>query len=108
MRDSLLRVADGCADTRRAVAERRRPQPAAAAPPSASTPPPLADMERTVEQLSVVSRIEPSKPTTKEPGPHLLLPDATTNPEYVQFAVRGALAPLSCYFSFIGFDYPEI
>src|SRR2546428_350033 len=108
MRDSLLRVADGCADTRRAVAERRWPEPSAAAPPSASTPPPLADMERTLEQLSVVSRIEPPKPTTKEPGPHLLLPDATTNPEYVQFAVKGALAALICYVLFIGFDYPGI
>ena len=108
MRESLLRVADGCADARRAVAERRWPQPAAAAPPSASTPPPLADMERTLEQLSVVSRIEPPKPTTKEPGPHLLLPDATTNPEYVQFAVKGALAALICYVLFIGFDYPGI
>ena len=108
MRESLLRVADGCANARRAVAERRWPQPAAAAPPSASTPPPLADMERTLEQLSVVSRIEPPKPTTKEPGPHLLLPDATTNPEYVQFAVKGALAALICYVLFIGFDYPGI
>ncbi len=108
MRDSLLRVADGCADARRAVAERRRPEPSAAAPPSASTPPPLADMERTLEQLSVVSRIAPPKPTTKEPGPHLLLPDATTNPEYVQFAVKGALAALICYVLFIGFDYPGI
>ena len=108
MRESLLRVADGCANARRAVAERRWPEPAAAAPPSASTPPPLADMERTLEQLSVVSRIEPPKPTTKEPGPHLLLPDATTNPEYVQFAVKGALAALICYVLFIGFDYPGI
>jgi multidrug resistance protein MdtO len=108
MRDSLSRVADGCADARRAVAERRWPEPWAAAPPSASTPPPLADMERTLEQISVVSRIEPPKPTTKEPGPHLLLPDATTNPEYVQFAVKGALAALICYVLFIGFDYPGI
>jgi multidrug resistance protein MdtO len=101
-------VADGCADARRAVAERRWPEPSAAAPPSASTPPPLADMERTLEQLSVVSRIEPPKPTTKEQGPHLLLPDATTNLEYVQFAVKGALAALICYVLFIGFDYPGI
>src|SRR2546421_13024175 len=65
-------------------------------------------MERTLEQLSVVSRIAPPTPTTKEPGAHLLLPDATTNPEYVQFAVKGALAALICYVLFIGFDYPGI
>jgi multidrug resistance protein MdtO len=58
--------------------------------------------------LSVVARIEPTNPTTKEPGPRLLLPDATTNPEYVQFAVKGALAALICYVLFIGFDYPGI
>src|SRR5256886_4242849 len=65
-------------------------------------------MERTLEQLSVVSRIAPPKPPTKEPGPHLLHPVATTNPEYVQFAVKGALAALICYVLFIGFDYPGI
>src|SRR5439155_17689737 len=53
MRESLLRVADGCVDARRAVAERRWPEPSAAAPPGASTRAPLADMERTVEELSV-------------------------------------------------------
>src|SRR3989475_135295 len=37
-----------------------------------------------------------------------LLPDATTNPEYVRFAVKGALAALICYVLFIGFDYPGI
>src|SRR5262249_36594837 len=37
-----------------------------------------------------------------------LVPDATTNPEYVQFAVKGALASLICYLLFIGFDYPGI
>jgi uncharacterized membrane protein YccC len=37
-----------------------------------------------------------------------LLPDAFTNPEYVQFAVRGAAACLICYILFVGFDYPGI
>jgi multidrug resistance protein MdtO len=65
-------------------------------------------MERTLEQLSIVTRIESTNPTTKEPGRHLLLPDATTNPEYVQFAIKGALAALICYVLFVGFDYPGI
>jgi len=114
MRESLVRVAEACARVRQAVAERRWRQAADAAPrPSAADsspamPPPLADMERTLEQLSAVARIEPRTPTTKESGPHLLLPDAATNPEYVQFAVKGALASLICYVLFVGFDYPGI
>src|SRR2546427_3079903 len=65
-------------------------------------------MERTLEQLWVVAYVEPSSRTTKETGPRFLLPDATTNPEYVRFAVKGALAALICYVLFIGFDYPGI
>jgi multidrug resistance protein MdtO len=108
VRESLVRVADGCARARQALAEHRWPEPAEDATPRAPAPPALADMERTLEQLSVVARIESPHPRTKEPGPHLLLPDATTNPEYVQFAVKGALAALVCYVLFIGFDYPGI
>src|SRR5262249_16863282 len=114
MRESLLRVADACTRTRQALAERRWPRLVeTAARPGAgdlgvATPPPLADMERTLEQLSAVARIEPSAHKTKESGPHLVVPDATTNPEYVQFAAKGALASLICYILFIGFDYPGI
>jgi multidrug resistance protein MdtO len=36
------------------------------------------------------------------------LPDATTNPEYVQFATKGSVAALICYLCFVGFDYPGI
>ena len=49
-----------------------------------------------------------SRRQRKRAGPRLLLPDATTNPEYVQFAVKGALAALICYVLFVGFDYPGI
>ena len=114
MSESLIRVADACARTRQALAEHVWAQTtdAAASPVlvglRAATPPPLADMERTLEQLSAVARIEPTNPRTKEPGPRLLLPDATANPEYVQFAVKGALAAVICYILFIGFDYPGI
>ena len=106
--EALMRVADGCARTREALAERRWPQPAKGGTPSASTPPPLADMERTLEQLSMVARIEPPSPASKASARRLLLPDATTNPEYVQFAVKGALASLICYVLFVGFNYPGI
>jgi len=114
MREPLMRVADACARTRQALAELRWPQSAerAARPTSVDVSvaalPPLADMERTLEQLSVAARVGPPTATTKETGPRLLLPDATTNPEYVRFAVKGALAALICYVLFIGFDYPGI
>ena len=114
MRESLIRVADGCARTRQAFAEYRWPESAPDAAPSvgaelaAATPPPLADMKRTLEQISAMVRLEPPIRTAKESGPRLLLPDATTNPEYVQFAVKGALAALICYVVFVGFDYPGI
>jgi multidrug resistance protein MdtO len=107
-RDALRRVADGCARAREALAEHRWPEPAEGVAPSASTPPPLADMERTLEQLSTMARLEPPSPAAKESRPRLLLADATTNPEYVQFAAKGALAALICYVLFVGFDYPGI
>src|SRR5258705_6180325 len=113
-RESLKRVADACARTRQAFAERRWPESAEAATHTASdewasAPAPLADIERTLEQLSMINRIEaPKPPAAKEGGPRLLVPDATTNPEYVRFAVKGALASLICYVLFVGFDYPGI
>jgi multidrug resistance protein MdtO len=108
IRESLVRVADGCARARYALGERRAPPPLEGPIPSASTLAPLADMERTLEQLSMIARIEPPGPAAKASGPRLLLPDATTNPEYVRFAIKGALAALICYILFIGFDYPGI
>jgi len=114
LNESLLRVADACARTRQALAEPESPRTTeGAAPPvpadlPVAMPRPLADMERTLEQLSAVARLTPSTPTAKEAGSRLLIPDATTNPEYVQFAVKGALAALICYLLFVGFDYPGI
>jgi len=109
MPESLLRVADACARARQALAEHQWPESAERTVPPRSVDlgiaalPPLADLERTLEQLSVAARVESPRSTTKETGPRLLVPDATTNPEYVQFAVKGALAALICYVLFIGF-----
>ena len=38
----------------------------------------------------------------------LLVPDAFTNPEYGQFAIKGALAATLCYVIFTGAEYPGI
>src|SRR5262249_16438457 len=114
IRESLTRVADACTHTREVFAERRWPEPSemaahAVADDSASAPAPLADIQRTLEQLSILSHLEaPKPPAANEGGLHLLVPDATTNREYVHFAVKGALASLICYVLLVGFDYPGI
>ena len=114
LRASLVHVADSCALARRALVDHRWPDVAEPATRSTTEPaattalPPLVDMERTLEQLSVVMRVGAARRASKEAGPRLLVPDATTNPEYVQFAVKGTVAALICYILFIGFDYPGI
>jgi multidrug resistance protein MdtO len=112
-RASLLRVGDGCEQARKAFAERRRPAPRDWQTPSAPTAvttawPPLADMERALDAITVAVRVGEPAARPKEAKPGLLLPDAFTNPEYVQFAVKGAVACLICYVFFIGLDYPGI
>jgi multidrug resistance protein MdtO len=110
-RVALLRVGDACAQVRAAFAERRRPAPGArsARPDSAVTTwPPLTDMERTLDQIALAVPTPGPAAARAEPKPGLLLPDAFTNPEYVQFAAKGMTACLISYLLFVGFDYPGI
>jgi len=113
-RASLLRAGDACELAREAFAERRRPSsrdfevPSASAAPTTPAWPALADMERALDAITLASRIQDPAERSPEARPGLFLPDAFTNPEYVHFAVRGALACLICYVLFIGFDYPGI
>ena len=114
--ERLLKVADGCDRTRRAFAELRLPSPsewtALAVEQTSDTMPPLADMERTLDQIALAM-----PGCFKDPGAcgavseedrGLFLPDAFDNREYVRFAIRGSLAAFICYVCFIGFDYPGI
>jgi len=113
-RELLTRMADRCAHARQVLATPRWPEPVGSAArwgsvgPGVVAPPPLADMARTFEQLAVVASMESPAREGKEARPRQMLPDATTNPEYVQFAAKGALAGLICYILFVGFDYPGI
>ena len=109
LRAALERVADSCALARRALVEQRWPEAARSAviDHDAVTLPPLSDMVRTLEQVEIVVRVGPPRHAAKE-TPRLLVPDATTNPEYWQFAVKGTVAALICYVLFVGFDYPGI
>jgi multidrug resistance protein MdtO len=114
MRESLSRVADGLAGAQHALAEQRWPESVtSAARPDpldlgVAVPPPLADIARTLEQLAMVGSMESPGRAGMEAKLKFLLPDATTNPEYVQFAVKGTLAALICYVLLVGFDYPGI
>jgi len=109
----LLRVGDACELVREAFAERRRPASrdwGALSGPAATTRgwPPLADMEGALDQIMLAVRIQGPAERPQEARPSLLLPDAFTNPEYVQFAVKGTVACLICYILFVGLDYPGI
>ena len=115
-RERLLKVADACDRTRQAFAELRLPSPSEwivlAAKPAAAALSPLADMERTLDEitLAVPGRFKDSGESGAQPPEklRLFLPDAFTNPEHVHFAVKGALAAFICYVIFVGFDYPGI
>ncbi len=113
-RASLLRVADACARTRQAFAERRLPgslagtaRTAAAGQASAALPP-LADMERALDEITLAVRMRAPAERPMEARPGLLMPDAFANPEYVRFAIKGTLSALICFLLFVGFDYRGI
>jgi len=65
-------------------------------------------MERALDQITLAIQIREPAERPHEARPSLLLPDAFTNPEYVQFAVKGTVACLICYILFVGLDYPGI
>ena len=118
-RARLEEVATACAGMARALARAWGRWPADAGGVDASLAtrpaavPALAAMERVLQRISVaMSGREgpgsgPSMPPPSE-KPSLLVPDAFSNPEYVRFAMRGALACLICTVLFVGFDYPGI
>ena len=115
-RERLLKVADACDRTRRAFAELRLPSPSdwivLASQPATAALSPLADMERTLDEitLAVPGRFKESGESGADAAGklRLFLPDAFTNPEHIRFAVKGALAAFICYVIFVGFDYPGI
>ena len=111
-----MKVADACDRTRLAFAALRLPSPSdwivLATQPSAATLSPLADMERTLDEitLAVPGRFKESGESGAESTEKLRLffPDAFTNQEHIRFAVKGTLAAFICYVIFVGFDYPGI
>jgi multidrug resistance protein MdtO len=118
-RARLEGVANTCARTARALAGPSAPwpdDPGSLELPSetrATSIPALAAMERTLREIAVAMPRragEGGRPPVPESTrkASLLVPDAFSNPEYVRFALRGALACLICVVLFVGFDYPGI
>jgi len=112
-RTALMRVANACATTRRAFAERHLPAPSegaslTAADNGSAPPPPLRDMETALEGIARATRVRSHVERPEGIMSTLLVPDAFANPEYVRFAVKGSLAVLICYALFVGFDYRGI
>ena len=102
----LSRAAEGCRQMRQAFQQLRRPEPGqwmVLATEPGGTVPPLADIERTLDEL--VLAVPGSEPgPASRPG--LFIPDAFENPEYVRFATKGTISAMICYLAFVGSDYP--
>ena len=113
-RERLLRVADSCERTRQAFEELRLPafgEPLALGneqnTEAASL---LNDMEQKLDQIALAlpSYFENLRNAPTAERRRFFLPDAFDNPEYVHFAIRGALAAMICYICFVGLEYPGI
>jgi multidrug resistance protein MdtO len=64
-----------------------------------------AEIEQMMRELAVAER-----PETDEPGhaARLLVPDALTNPRYVQFALKATMAAMLCYIAYTAVDWNGI
>jgi len=115
----LLRLAEACAAWRAAIKEKRAPETSVPPSENQATPadddalPALAEMERVIALLPLAAAGEklPDElrlPPQKKGGLFTLAPDAFTNPEHLQFAVKGMLAATICYLIFTLSVYPGI
>ena len=114
----LQQVADACARWRTAIKNNRPPEIFTANAENGSATseqealPSLAEMERVVELMPFTfpgrKLPEELKPSPNQDKGGALVPDAFTNPEYVQFATKGALSGFICYLIFTLTSYPGI
>jgi len=101
----LRRIAGAVAAWRQAILERRWPrfqEPVDVPSQSLGVPPMLLEMERVLHLLSEAEKGTPDElkgfPTVPKGG--AVVADAFRNPEYVHFAIKGALAGFICYLIF--------
>lgn len=112
----MLRVAGACALWREAIEQQRAPDFSSSPPDEARVAgheahPLMTEMERVIQLLPEVFQrdelpVELTLPPAGKGG--ALAPDAFTNPTYMRFAVKGALAAFICYLIFTMFAYQGI
>lgn len=101
----LHRMAAAVGTLREAILGRRWPkfrEPIEVPPQVAGVPPMLLEMERVMQLLSKAEEGMPEelKGFTLAPKGGAVVADAFRNPEYVHFAIKGALAGFICYLIF--------
>jgi multidrug resistance protein MdtO len=116
--ERLLKLADACALWRTAIknhqaAEIPGSQAASAGKISDQEAfPSLAEMERAAELMPFTfpgrELPEELKPAHNQDKGGFLVPDAFSNPEYVRFAIKGALAGFICYLIYTLAAYPAV
>ena len=113
----LLNLADACAHWRTAIKNQKPPEISSSSASAGTISdqdalPSLAEMERVAALMPFTfpgrELPEELKPAPNQEKGGLLAPDAFTNPEYVHFAVKGALAGFICYLIFTLAAYPGI
>ena len=114
-RTRLQRVAESCAGVRRALENGRTPervQPVEWPPHrggGSAVFPVLVELEHVVDLMQQALGPEgaAAEVVSSEPG-HLFVPDALTNPNYIRYALKGALAVMICYTLQSAVDWPGI
>jgi multidrug resistance protein MdtO len=101
----LRQLAGALAVWRQAILERhwpRFPEPIDVPSQVAGIPPMLLEMERVLHLLSISEKVTPEelKAFPMAPKGGALVADAFTNPAYIHFAIKGALASFICYLIF--------
>jgi multidrug resistance protein MdtO len=108
----LERVAESCAEVRRALEAGmirpsiRSPEPSSAGDGGSPVSPVLGELEHLVDLMR--QALEPEGFAAPSEPARLFVPDAFTNPNYVRYALKGALAVMICYTLQSAVDWPGI
>jgi multidrug resistance protein MdtO len=114
-RARLERVAESCLQVRRALdggSAPERVQPTIARRPAgdpSAVSPVIGELEHVVDLMQQALGPEGvARGGTSSESPRLFVPDAFTNPTYLRYALKGALAVMICYTLQSAVDWPGI